>query len=51
MVEEGEMPLEDYTYFGTFTLGKIFTMATSSKLKFSWPKDQMAMLAATYPGR
>jgi hypothetical protein len=47
MVEEGEMPLEDYTYFGLHAEANL-TDGQRQEI-ISWAKDQMAMLAATYP--
>lgn len=47
MVEEGEMPLEDYTNFGLHPEANL--SAEQREVIISWAKDQMAMLAATYP--
>lgn len=47
MVEEGEMPLEDYTNFGLHAEANLNQDQREEII--SWAKDQMAMLAATYP--
>jgi hypothetical protein len=46
-VEEGEMPLPSYTYFGLHSNAKL-SEADRSKI-INWAKSQMAMLKATYP--
>jgi hypothetical protein len=46
-VEEGEMPMPSYTYFGLHSNAKI-TDADRAKI-INWAKSQMAMLKATYP--
>lgn len=47
MVEEKEMPLESYTYFG---LHPEANLTEEERLALiNWAKDQMAYLAATYP--
>lgn len=47
MVEEKEMPLESYTYFGLHPEANLTD--AERKIIIDWAKDQMAMLAATYP--
>ena len=47
MVEEKEMPLESYTYFGLHPEANLTD--AERKILVNWAKDQMAMLAATYP--
>lgn len=47
MVEEKEMPLESYTYLGLHPEAKLTD--EERKILVDWAKDQMAMLAATYP--
>jgi hypothetical protein len=47
MVEEKEMPLESYTYFGLHPEANLTD--EERKVLVDWAKDQMAMLAATYP--
>ncbi|MFC3878640.1 heme-binding domain-containing protein [Algoriphagus namhaensis] len=47
MVENGEMPLDDYTNFGLHPEANL--SAEQRELIIDWAKDQMAMLAATYP--
>lgn len=47
MVEEGEMPLEDYTNFGLHPEANLNQDQREEVI--SWAKEQMAMLAATYP--
>ncbi len=47
MVEEGEMPLEDYTNFGLHPEANL--SQTQRQEIIDWAKSQMAMLAATYP--
>jgi hypothetical protein len=47
MVEEGEMPLEDYTNFGLHSEANL--SQTQRQEIIDWSKSQMAMLAATYP--
>lgn len=47
MVEKGEMPLEDYTNFGLHSEANLIPAQREEII--SWAKDQMAMLAATYP--
>lgn len=46
-VEEGEMPMPSYTYFGLHSNAKL-SEADRSKI-INWAKSQMAMLKATYP--
>ena len=46
-VEEGEMPMPSYTYFGLHSNAKL-TEADRAKI-VDWAKSQMAMLKATYP--
>ncbi|MBK8145319.1 MAG: heme-binding domain-containing protein [Bacteroidetes bacterium] len=47
MVEEKEMPLKSYTYFG---LHKEANLSDKQReLLISWAREQMAMLKATYP--
>ncbi len=47
MVEEKEMPLASYTYLGLHPEAKLTD--EERKILVDWAKDQMAMLAATYP--
>jgi hypothetical protein len=47
MVEEGEMPLEDYTNFGLHPEANLSQDQREEIM--DWAKSQMAMLAATYP--
>ncbi len=47
MVEEKEMPLASYTYFGLHPEANLTD--EERKVLIDWAKDQMAMLAATYP--
>jgi hypothetical protein len=47
MVEEKEMPLESYTYFGLHPEANLTD--DERKILANWAKDQMAMLAATHP--
>jgi uncharacterized membrane protein len=47
MVEEKEMPLESYTYFGLHPEANLTD--EERKTLVNWAKDQMAMLAATHP--
>lgn len=47
MVEEKEMPLESYTYFGLHPEANLTD--DDRKVLIDWAKDQMAILAATYP--
>lgn len=47
MVEEKEMPLESYTYLGLHPEANLSD--EERKILIDWAKDQMAMLAATYP--
>lgn len=47
MVEEKEMPLESYTYFGLHPEANLSDQ--DRQVLIDWAKDQMAMLAATYP--
>ncbi|MFN3996832.1 heme-binding domain-containing protein [Algoriphagus sp.] len=47
MVEEKEMPLASYTYLGLHPEAKLSD--EERKILVDWAKDQMAMLAATYP--
>ena len=47
MVEEKEMPLESYTYFGLHPEANLSDQ--DRQVLVDWAKDQMAMLAATYP--
>lgn len=47
MVEEKEMPLPSYTYLGLHPEAKLTD--EDRKVIVDWAKDQMAMLAATYP--
>ncbi len=47
MVEEGEMPLEDYTNFGLHSEANLSQDQRQEII--DWSKSQMAMLAATYP--
>ena len=47
MVEEKEMPLESYTYFGLHPEANLTD--DERKTLVNWAKDQMAMLAATHP--
>jgi hypothetical protein len=47
MVEEGEMPLEDYTNFGLHAEANLSDGQRQEII--DWAKAQMAMLAATYP--
>ncbi|WP_026969311.1 heme-binding domain-containing protein [Algoriphagus terrigena] len=47
MVEEKEMPLESYTFFGLHPEANLTDQ--DRKVLIDWAKDQMAMLAATYP--
>jgi hypothetical protein len=47
MVEEKEMPLESYTYLGLHPEANLTD--EERQILVGWAKDQMAMLAATYP--
>ncbi|MFT4854992.1 MAG: hypothetical protein ACI8YP_003108 [Algoriphagus sp.] len=47
MVEEGEMPLEDYTNFGLHSEANLSQDQREEIM--DWAKSQMAMLAAIYP--
>ncbi len=47
MVEEKEMPLESYTYLGLHPEANLTD--EDRKVLVDWAKEQMAMLAATYP--
>jgi hypothetical protein len=47
MVEEKEMPLKDYTYFGLHPEANLTDAQRETLVK--WAKSQMAYLAATYP--
>lgn len=47
MVEEKEMPLPSYTYLGLHPEAKLTD--EDRKVIVDWAKEQMAMLAATYP--
>ncbi len=47
MVEEKEMPIPSYTYFGLHPEANLTDQ--ERKILIDWAKDQMAMLAATYP--
>jgi hypothetical protein len=47
IVEEKEMPLASYTYFGLHPEANLSD--SERKLLADWAKEQMAMLAATYP--
>lgn len=47
MVEEKEMPLESYTYFGLHPEANL--TGEQRQVLVDWAKEQMAMLAATYP--
>ncbi|TDQ16437.1 heme-binding protein [Algoriphagus boseongensis] len=47
MVEEKEMPLESYTYFGLHPEANLTDQ--ERQVLIDWAKEQMAMLAATYP--
>lgn len=47
MVEEKEMPLPSYTYLELHPEAKLTD--EDRKVIIAWAKDQMAMLAATYP--
>ncbi|MEP0712457.1 heme-binding domain-containing protein [Algoriphagus sp.] len=47
MVEEKEMPLESYTYFGLHPEAKLSD--ADRQVIIAWAKDQMAYLKATYP--
>jgi hypothetical protein len=47
MVEEKEMPLASYTYFGLHPEAKL--TEEERKILVDWAKNQMAILAATYP--
>lgn len=47
MVEEKEMPLASYTYLGLHPEAKLTD--EERRILVDWAKDQMAMLAATYP--
>lgn len=47
MVEEKEMPLESYTYLGLHPEANLTD--EERQILVDWAKDQMAMLAATYP--
>lgn len=47
MVEEKEMPLPSYTYLGLHPEAKLTD--EERKILVDWAKDQMAILAATYP--
>lgn len=46
-VEEKEMPLESYTYLGLHPEANLTD--EERKILVDWAKDQMAMLATTYP--
>lgn len=46
-VEEKEMPMHSYTYFGLHEKGNL--SADQRAILISWAKDQMAMLKSTYP--
>lgn len=47
MVEEKEMPLESYTYFGLHPEANLSD--ADRQVIVDWAKDQMAYLKATYP--
>jgi hypothetical protein len=47
MVEEKEMPLPSYTYLGLHPEANLTD--EERQILIGWAKDQMAMLAATYP--
>ena len=47
MVEEKEMPIESYTYFGLHPEANLSD--ADRKVIVDWAKDQMAYLKATYP--
>lgn len=47
MVENGEMPLHSYTYFGLHPEADL--SVEDRQVLVDWAKEQMAMLAATYP--
>lgn len=47
MVESKEMPLESYTYFGLHPEANLTDL--ERKAVMEWAKEQMDMLAATYP--
>jgi hypothetical protein len=47
MVEEKEMPLPSYTYLGLHPEANLTD--EERQILINWAKDQMAMLAATYP--
>ncbi|WP_339700132.1 heme-binding domain-containing protein [Algoriphagus aquimarinus] len=47
MVEEKEMPLESYTYFGLHPEADLSD--ADRQVIIDWAKDQMAYLKATYP--
>lgn len=47
MVEEKEMPLESYTFFGLHPEANLTDQ--DRQVLIAWAKEQMAMLAATYP--
>jgi hypothetical protein len=47
MVEEKEMPLPSYTYFGLHSEAKM--THEERQILIDWAKEQMAMLKATYP--
>jgi hypothetical protein len=47
MVESKEMPLESYTYLGLHPEADLSPAQRETLI--TWAKDQMAMLAATYP--
>lgn len=47
MVEKKEMPLESYTYFGLHPEANLTD--DDRKVLIDWAKEQMSILAATYP--
>lgn len=47
MVEEKEMPLKDYTYFGLHPEANLTDEQRQTLIR--WAKDQMTYLAKTYP--
>lgn len=47
MVENGEMPLAEYTYLGLHPEAKL--TGEQRQVLIDWAKEQMAMLAAKYP--
>lgn len=47
MVENGEMPLHSYTYFGLHPEANL--SEEDRQILVDWAKEQMAMLADTYP--